>query len=110
VDLPARKLESCARLALDLAAPQGEQDAAASAFFRLLRNAGASVENLIDLSPRPTDPPRPASPPMPFGKYKGRSIADICRGDPGYAFWIVGTYRIAPAIRRAFAAELGIDP
>jgi hypothetical protein len=65
---------------------------------------------LIELSPRPKEPPRHNSPPMPFGKYRGRRIDDICRMDPSYGFWIVGTYRIAPAIRRAFAAELGIDP
>ena len=108
VQLDARKLESVARLALAASAPQGEQDAAAAAFFRLLRNAGASVENLIGLAPRP-EPDR-RSPIMPFGKFRGRRIADICRMDPGYAFWIVGTHRITPTIRRAFAAELGIDP
>ena len=103
----ARRLESIARLALDGAAPTGEQDAAAAAFFRLLRNASMTVENLIDLSSRPE--PERRSPIMPFGKFKGRTIAEICRVDPSYSFWIVGAHRIAPAIRKAFADELGID-
>jgi hypothetical protein len=103
----ARRLESIARLALDAAAPTGEQDAAAAAFFRLLRNAGMSVEALIDLSAKPE--PARRSPVMPFGKYRGRTIAEICRIDPSYGFWIVTAHRITPAVRKAFADELGID-
>jgi len=66
-----------------------------------------SVEALIDLSAKPE--PARRSPVMPFGKYRGRTIAEICRIDPSYGFWIVTAHRITPAVRKAFADELGID-
>lgn len=42
---------------------------------------------------------------MPFGKYKGESVADIVASDPGYAEWAIENLQ-DPKIRERFEKEL----
>ena len=44
---------------------------------------------------------------LPFGKYKGKTLADIYAEDPKYVFWLADSDRY---FRIDFAALAGIDP
>ena len=99
-----QKLEAVARLALHAATPDAEWQAAAIGFFRILRAAGVEPSQLIDMAPRDRPMVR-----MPFGKYVGKSIADIARTDPGYCWWAVERSGFPIHLREAFAAELGVE-
>lgn len=100
-----RKLEAVARLALHSGTAEAEWQAAGIAFFRVLRAAGVEVEQLIDLAPQQS---RPAVV-MPYGKHRGKMVADIVRTDPGYAWWAVEKSGFPFYLREAFAAELGVE-
>lgn len=99
-----RKLEAVARLALHASTPEAEWQAAAVAFFRVLRAAGVEPHQLIEMAPK--DRPLVT---MPYGKHRGKLVADVVRTDPGYAWWCVEKSGFPLHLREAFAAELGVE-
>lgn len=68
-------LMNVADLALHPNTPDPEANAAAMAFFRILRRHGANDHTALNLRPLPT--PRGSSPIMPFGKYSGFPLSQI---------------------------------
>ena len=52
-------------------------------------------------------PPKQPDYELPFGKYKGKTLAQIYKDDPKYVFWLASTDRY---FRIDFAALCGIDP
>ncbi len=98
------------RLALDPAAADGEQQAAACLFVAALRKCGATIET--DAAPQlhhartaaPASAWSPLTERMPFGKYKGARLADI---PSDYLEWLISTAaNLRPPLRRAIATEL----
>jgi Putative quorum-sensing-regulated virulence factor len=73
------RLNYIADLALHPNTPQGEWEAAAVAFFRVLRNSNTPPEAILVSSeaPRKFHPERSGSTPMPFGKFKDLPLAEI---------------------------------
>ncbi len=99
-----RKLEAVARLALHASTPDAEWQAAAIGFFRILRAAGVEASQLIEMAPKDRPPVR-----MPYGKHRGRLVADVVQTDPAYAWWAVEKSGFPLHLREAFAAELGVE-
>ena len=100
--------------AMDAAAAPGEQATAASMFFRELRKAYrdgyALLADLAEVS-NTTAPPLPPAPShcygtvrMPFGKHKGRQLAEI---DAAYLLWILDNVTtLSSSLRRAIEGHL----
>ena len=112
--LSPKKLEvlrQCANLALHSSTGQGEMTAAALGFFRILRNAGVSAEQLVlDGASHPYRPPPPDEPKvyrepvsiMPFGKYKGCRFEDI---PDSYFDWLIRQDWLRPKLKRRIIQE-----
>jgi hypothetical protein len=99
--------EKILRLALDTAATDGEAESAACALVRNWRKAGVTAEDIIGVRLPPRLPPKA----MPFGQYRGLSIATIADDDPEYLRWVLSTCtRLRPGLRRAIEAALGCRP
>jgi uncharacterized protein (DUF3820 family) len=90
------RIEKLLRLALDPAAPDGEAKAAALRILHLARTAGVTAEQVlagVSAVPGDDDSDDVESCPwwedvvLPFGKYKGETIGDVMRENPGYIRW-----------------------
>lgn len=73
------RLSNIADLALHESTPEPEWQAAAIAFFRVLRNSNtpASAVLVSSEAPRPYQPERSGNATMPFGKFKGTLLFEI---------------------------------
>jgi hypothetical protein len=95
--------EKILRLALDTAATDGEAESAAVMLIRNWRASGVTAEDILGQT---TSARLPAKV-MPFGQYKGASIAAIEREDPEYLQWVLATCtRRRQGLRRAIEAAL----
>jgi len=107
-DFDQDRAEKLLRLALCPSAPQGEWQAAALAYFRALRAAGATTEKLRELlsSAAPQAPPDP-TPVVRFGRYRFEAVRWIVEHDPAYAEWLVrAVTTLSPALRSELRCEL----
>ena len=99
--------EQLLRLALSPSAPQGEWQAAALAYFRGLRAAGATAEELQERSHPEPEPCPDSTPVVRFGRYCGETVRRIVEHDPPYAEWLVRAATIlSPALRSELRREL----
>ena len=90
-------------LCLDAAATPGESEAAAVKLVRHWRADGVSADELLGGSPKST----PAALAMPFGQYRGVSLASIAADDPKYLEWVLANVsRLRPGLRKAIQAAL----
>ena len=100
--------------AMDAAAAPGEQATAASMFFRELRktyhDGYALLADLAEFSNATVAPSAPAPSPcystvrMPFGKHKGRQLAEI---DAAYLLWILDNVTtLSSSLKRAIEGHL----
>jgi hypothetical protein len=91
MNLPSSKAEvlrSCAALALHPATPANEADAAARAFFRVLKTLNVSAEDLLALKAGPplAGHASPSRPFFSFGKYQGLPVEAI---PTSYLTWVL---------------------
>ena len=114
-----RKSLKMLAVVLDPAAGEGEAANAATIFARCARAGGVTLDVLVlaaaamlpaPRSPRPTPSPTPSADDpgevrMTNGKYAGKRLADIYRGDPGYVAWLARAYSDVN-VQRAAAAVL----
>ena len=100
------------RLALDPAAPDGEQKAAMLGILRIARSAKWTVAEFLrqlGVAERevPPEPPYGWDVQLPFGKYRGHTVGAITKRDPDYLLWILENFEgLRPALRRAIEAAL----
>jgi hypothetical protein len=99
-------VEKLMRLALCPAAPQGEWHAAALAYFRVLRAAEVTAEELRELFALGQEPAAPqelppdSTPIVGFGRYRGQTVRWIVEHDPAYAEWLsCKATTLSPALR-----------
>jgi hypothetical protein len=96
------KAEKVLRLALCPSSPEGEWSAAAVAFFRTLRSAGARAEDILNNAPAVAH-----SHVFPFGKFKGRTVAQVARESPSYLEWVlINLTKMDPSLRKEILTEL----
>ena len=98
------------RLALCPAAPQGEWQAAALAYFRALRAGQVSADDLREMLGIVREPPEPlpdTTPFLSFGRYRDKTVRWIVLNDPAYAEWILRSVtNLSPALHNEFRREL----
>ena len=103
------KAQKLLRLALDAGAMDGEWRNAAVMFIGALRKNGTTADSFtaaIPESRRPAPPHRTYEPPavtMPFGKHKGRKLADI---PSDYLDWLQTNCDLRPRLKMQIAGEI----
>ena len=102
--------EKLMRLALRPAAPQGEWQAAALAYFRVLRAGEVSADELREMLGIVQEQPEPApdtTPMVSFGRHRDRTVRWIVEHDPSYAEWLLRkAVNLSPALHSEFRREL----
>ena len=95
-------------LALCPPAPQGEWQAAALAYFRTLRAAEVTAEELRELfAPQAPVGFADPTPIVSFGRYRGQTVVWIVEHDPAYAEWLLRkATSLSPALRSEFQRQL----
>ena len=100
------------RLALCPAAPQGEWQAAALAYFRVLRAGEVSADELRELfavgrEPRSAGASSDPTPTVSFGRHRDRTVRWVVEHDPSYAEWLLRkAVNLSPALRSELRREL----
>ena len=99
------RLNNIADLALHESTPDPEWQAAAIAFFRVLRNSKTPASALLvsPEAPRPFRPQHSGSHTMPFGKFKGLQLAHI---DSDYLEFLLSCDWLKDPLRSKIEAEL----
>ena len=102
--------EKLMRLALCPAAPQGEWQAAALAYFRALRAAEVTADELREMLAIVQEPPRASTRPTPvvsFGRHRTESCAGLSSTTRAYAEWLLHkAVNLSPAQRSELMREL----
>jgi hypothetical protein len=114
--MPDSKLaEKLLRLGLCPGAHQGEWKSAAIKFFASLRKEGVKAEEFLALGneshqqrqQRHHHYEEPAEMILPFGKYKGHSVAYIAQIDPSYLNWCLDNLtKINLRLRKEISSQL----
>ena len=67
----------------------------AALLLRIMDDSGWSAEEMVDITGRPA-----LVTTLTFGKYRGKSISDIARQDPGYLRWMLNNIKtLTPELR-----------
>ena len=102
--------EKLMRLALCPAAPQGEWQAAALAYFRALRAWQVSADDLremLGIVQEPPEPPPDLTAVVSFGRHRDRTVCWVVEHDPSYAEWLLHkAVNLSPAQRSELMREL----
>jgi hypothetical protein len=105
--------EKLMRLAFCPSASQGEWQAAALAYFRVLRARGVTADELremLGIVQEPPEPPPDTAPFLSFGQYRDKTVRWIVLNDPGYAEWILRSVtNLAPLCAASLCVSCGSD-